>query len=288
MCKEEGSHFIPFIMETFGAFGTKSTQLLKLIFNSTPSSDDDNCREVQTRAELMYDARAQLSIALQRGILLVNRAGVDYINSDDDTFSKTKRAFQHSRTFRQRKQKRTYRETEVSQQQSITGVTEEESKERISPDSAENKVEDRQNDWSLDESVLDISQLPFPSASPRTAPAPAAAQATTASALSSTPQLAQVSSPLSPPPAQHTPPQSPVSPQSPASPDLTLSSAHTVASPPTAALAAQAQVSAAVQQVSSALAAAQRIRHCDRRPRRTVLPAVNQPAPSLHLPLSNL
>jgi hypothetical protein len=78
--KENNQHhhqqFIPFVLESYGAWGTKANKVLQLIMKN--ASDDE-------RADRTIDAKIRISIALQRGNAIMHKAGVQLLDSDYDT-----------------------------------------------------------------------------------------------------------------------------------------------------------------------------------------------------------
>ena len=73
--RRAGSKFVPFVLESYGAWGKCASQVLYMLMKHA----DDRDREERT-----IDARIRISVALQRGNALIHRAGIQYLESDFD------------------------------------------------------------------------------------------------------------------------------------------------------------------------------------------------------------
>jgi hypothetical protein len=72
--------FTPFVLELNGAYGPKAASLLKSLANG-------DLVEENQRSEFLLHARVLLSIALQKGNALIDRAGLRIVNGEDDIVS---------------------------------------------------------------------------------------------------------------------------------------------------------------------------------------------------------
>ena len=72
-----GIQFIPFVLESYGAWGRKSEQVLQQLMKR---ADDEE------RRERTIDAHIRISVALQRGNALMHRAGIELLESDRNIY----------------------------------------------------------------------------------------------------------------------------------------------------------------------------------------------------------
>ena len=90
------TEFIPFVLESYGAFGKQSLAILKLMMDyktrSLINSYHYKIEEILEN-EYLFDAKVRLSIVLQRGNHIVNTQGLRMINS---TFDTRQQVHQHS------------------------------------------------------------------------------------------------------------------------------------------------------------------------------------------------
>ena len=87
---ETNSHteFIPFVLESYGAFGKQSLNILKLMMEHKTRSFINSYHykiEDILEKEFLFDAKVRLSIVLQRGNHVANTLGLRLINSTFDT-----------------------------------------------------------------------------------------------------------------------------------------------------------------------------------------------------------
>ena len=82
------TEFIPFVLESYGAFGKQSLAILKLMMEHKTRSFINSYHykiEDILEKEFLFDAKVRLSIVLQRGNHIANILGLRLINSTFDT-----------------------------------------------------------------------------------------------------------------------------------------------------------------------------------------------------------
>ena len=82
------TEFIPFVLESYGAFGKQSLNILKLMMEHKTRSFINSYHykiEDILENEFLFDAKVRLSIVLQRGNHIANTLGLRLINSTFDT-----------------------------------------------------------------------------------------------------------------------------------------------------------------------------------------------------------
>ena len=83
---EVGVRFIPFALETMGAWSKEANEVLRLLLSSAGSAASAEDFEEKQR-ERTLDARIRISVALQRGNALVARECVNQLQCDYDVFA---------------------------------------------------------------------------------------------------------------------------------------------------------------------------------------------------------